>query len=232
MADPDDRPDAPSSGAPDHAVADADSTPSVGGDSPSETTDTDPDSTVDDRRAAAGPADPSDGDGTSGDPPDGDDLKAYTTDRRTLSSRVRVQWGTRVLVATLVLGLVLSTAAGRLTVDPRLGGLAALALGLLGLGWVALRYRVWVYEVRTDALYLQRGVVTHTRTLAPYVRIQHVDTSRSPLERWLGLSTLVVYTAGSRGADVSVPGLTPEEATDLQRRLKELAIEAEGGDAL
>ncbi|MEF8888182.1 MAG: PH domain-containing protein [Haloarculaceae archaeon] len=168
----------------------------------------------------------------AGDSPDGTDLEAYTTDRRTLSPRVRVQWGTRVLAATLVLGLVLSTVAGRLNADPRLGGVAALVLGLLGLVWVALRYRVWAYEVRTDALYLQRGVLTHTRTLAPYVRIQHVDTSRGPLERGLGLSTLVVYTAGSRGADVSVPGLTPEEATDLQGRLKELAIEAEGGDAV
>jgi membrane protein YdbS with pleckstrin-like domain len=168
----------------------------------------------------------------AGDPPDGTDLEAYTTDQRTLSPRVRVQWGARVLVATLVLGLVLSAAASRLNADPRLGGVAAIAAGLVGLVWVAFRYRVWAYEVRTDALYLQRGVVTHTRTLAPYVRIQHVDTSRGPLERGLGLSTLVVYTAGSRGADVSVPGLTPEEATDLQRRLKELAIEAEGGDAL
>jgi membrane protein YdbS with pleckstrin-like domain len=168
----------------------------------------------------------------AGDHPDGTGLEAYTTDRRTLSPRVRVQWGARVLAATLVLGLVLSAAASRVNADPRLGGVAALALGLVGLGWVALRYRVWAYEVRTDALYLQRGVLTHTRTLAPYVRIQHVDTSRGPLERGLGLSTLVVYTAGSRGADVSVPGLTPEEATDLQRRLKELAIEAEGGDAL
>ena len=178
--------------------------------------------------AAAGP-DPASG---AGDSPDGTDLEAYTTDRRTLSPRVRVQWGVRVLAATLVLGLVLSTAASRFDIDPRLGGVAALAVGLLGLVWVALRYRVWAYEVRTDALYLQRGVLTHTRTLAPYVRIQHVDTSRGPLERGLGLSTLVVYTAGSRGADVSVPGLTPEEATDLQDRLKELAIEAEGGDAL
>jgi len=103
---------------------------------------------------------------------------------------------------------------------------------VVGLVWVVLRYRAWVYQVRADALYLERGVTTHVRTLVPYVRIQHVDTSRSPLERALGLSTLVVYTAGSRGADVSIPGLTPEQAQDLQQRVKELAIEAEGGDAL
>jgi hypothetical protein len=171
--------------------------------------------------------------GRETDPTDGAaDLEAYTTDLRTLSPRVRVQWGFRVLMTALLVAVVGSAVAAQLDYDPRLGAGVGLALGLVGLVWVAFRYRVWAYEVRTDALYLQRGVFTHTRTLAPYVRIQHVDTSRGPLERALGLSTLVVYTAGSRGADVSVPGLTPEEATDLQDRLKELAIEAEGGDAV
>ena len=103
---------------------------------------------------------------------------------------------------------------------------------LLGFVWVVLHYRIWVYQIQDDAIYLERGVLTHVRTLVPYVRIQHVDTSRGPVERTLGLSTLVVYTAGSRGADISVPGLTPEEASDLQQRVKQLAIEAEGDDAL
>jgi len=95
-----------------------------------------------------------------------------------------------------------------------------------------LRYRSWSYEVREDSLYLERGVLTHTRTVVPYVRIQHVDASRGPVERALGLATAVVYTAGSRGADVSIPGLTTDRADDLQERLKRLAIAAEGEDAV
>ena len=69
-------------------------------------------------------------------------------------------------------------------------------------------------------------------TVVPYVRIQHVDASRGPVERAFGLATTVVYTAGSRGADVSIPGLSPERAEDLQTRLKQLAIAAEGEDAV
>jgi len=160
------------------------------------------------------------------------DPEAYVTGQRTLAPRVRIQWAARVLGGAVAVGAVGTALAGRIGVDPRLGaGLAGL-LVLVGLGSVLLRYRVWAYEIRADALYLQRGVVTHTRTVVPYVRIQHVDTSRGPFERALGLSTLVVYTAGSRGADVSVPGLTPAEASDLQTRVKELAIEADGGDAV
>ncbi|MFB6312181.1 MAG: PH domain-containing protein [Salinirussus sp.] len=126
-----------------------------------------------------------------------------------------------------------AAAASALTwIPPALPVVIGLVILVAGLAWVVLRYRAWGFEVRNDELYLQRGVVTHVRTIAPYVRIQHVDTQRGPLERWLGLSTLVVYTAGSRGADVSIPGLTATEARDLQSRLKQLSIAAEGGDAV
>lgn len=161
------------------------------------------------------------------------DAPDVTTDRRSLSSRVRIVWGIRVVAGLAVLALVATVLIRRVELAPVWVGSALGALLLfLGLAWVHLRYRVWVYQVRADSLYLERGVVTHVRTIAPFVRIQHVDTQRGPLERWLGLSSLVVYTAGSRGADVSIPGLTPAEARDLQSRLKELAIEAEGGDAV
>jgi len=161
-----------------------------------------------------------------------EEIQTYTTDRRSLAPRVQLQWAIRTTIGTVVLGSLLTVGLINLNVDRLVGPVVVVVLIGLGLVWVVLRYRVWVYQIRADAIYLERGVVTHVRTLVPYVRIQHVDTSRGPLERALGLSTLVVYTAGSRGADVSIPGLRPEQARDLQQRVKELAIEADGGDAL
>ena len=95
-----------------------------------------------------------------------------------------------------------------------------------------LRYRIWRFEVREDELYLERGVITRVKTVVPYVRIQHVDSRRGPLERVLNLASTVVYTAGSRGADVLIPGLPPDQSEDLQDDLKALAIESEGEDAV
>lgn len=160
------------------------------------------------------------------------EIREYTTDRRSLSPLVQIQWGVRLAIGAVVVGLIGTFAFATLDLNPRFGAVLTGGLLVLVLGWVVLHHRLWVYQIRADAIYLERGVVTHVRTLVPYVRIQHVDTSRGPLERLLGLSTLVVYTAGSRGADVSIPGLEPEEARDLQQRVKELAIEAEGEDAL
>ena len=160
------------------------------------------------------------------------ELLEYTTERRSLSATVQIQWGVRATIVGVVGGVVLTVLLTNFGLPAEAGpGVVGVLITLLLL-WVVLRYRRWTYQVRGDDLSLERGVVTHVRTLVPFVRIQHVDTSQGPLERALGLSTLVVYTAGSRGADVSIPGLTLEEARDLQQRVKELAIEAEGGDAL
>jgi hypothetical protein len=160
---------------------------------------------------------------TTQDPPDA----TYTTATRTLHSRVRLLWVFRVVIGALVLGAVVGIAGFVTDRGFWPGGVVFALAFVLGVVHTILLYRSWTYEVRADALYLQRGVLTLVKTIVPNVRVQHIDVQRNPAERLLGLSSLVVYTAGSRGADVTVPGLTPAEATDLQERLKALTIDAE-----
>ena len=153
-----------------------------------------------------------------------------------LNPRVVAIWFANVAVLALVLGAaaVVAVRFGPLDFDLGLALPVAVALLVLLLGGLhtVARYRNWRYVVESDAIYLERGVLTRTRTVVPFVRIQHVDSSRSPFQRLLGLASTVVYTAGSRGADVTVPGLTAADAADLQERLKRLAIRAEGEDAV
>ncbi|MEM4781982.1 MAG: PH domain-containing protein [Halalkalicoccus sp.] len=150
-----------------------------------------------------------------------------------LHPRIRVVWILQAALSSAVLAAIVGL-VGFVAFDLGFWLPVAVFGGLFSLTGIhsLLRYRVWRYEIREDALYLERGVLTRVKTVVPFVRIQHVDSRRSPLERATGLASTVVYTAGSRGADVTVPGLTPEGADDLQRRLKALAIEAEGDDAV
>lgn len=159
-------------------------------------------------------------------------IDELTGDVRRLDPRVRVTWLVGAGAIAVVLGALAGVAAAFATVSVWLGPAVAVVVFALGVAHAIARYRIWRYEVRDDALYLDRGVLTRVRTVVPHVRIQHVDASRGPLERALGLSSVVVYTAGSRGADVTVPGLTADEAEDLQTRLKHLAIAAGGEDAV
>ena len=137
------------------------------------------------------------------------------------------------MVAAVVVGGGLAAVDRALSLVPWYAPLAVAGVVLaVGVTMAVLRYRAWGYEVRDDGIYLERGVLTQVRTVVPFVRIQHVDSSRGPVERLVGLATTVVYTAGSRGADVTVPGLTPVRADGLRERLKRLAIRSEGEDAV
>jgi membrane protein YdbS with pleckstrin-like domain len=105
-------------------------------------------------------------------------------------------------------------------------------LGILAVFYAHRKYLAWGFEMREDHLYLKHGVFKKVETMVPFVRIQHVDTQRNVLERIFGISRVVVYTAGSRGSDVTVKGLLPEDAVEMQEKLRDVAIESEDRDAV
>jgi membrane protein YdbS with pleckstrin-like domain len=150
-----------------------------------------------------------------------------------LDRKVVVVWLWRVAVYAAVLAGIAAVAVTVL--DPGVDRIVA-AVGVfavvaaIGSLHVALRYRAWRFDVREDTLYIERGVLVSVRTTVPYVRVQHVDSRKGPLERVLGLGRVVVYTAGSRGADVAIPGLLVDRADDVQETLRRLAIESEPDD--
>jgi len=150
-----------------------------------------------------------------------------------LHPRVRLLWAGRTAVAGLV-PLAIVGLVDRVALPLPVGLAAAGWVVLVAVGAVhaAFAHRIWGFELADDALFLVRGVVTRTDTSVPYVRVQHVDTTRGPVERAAGLASVVVYTAGTRGADITIPGLEPERATELRERLRDLAGESEATDAV
>jgi uncharacterized protein len=94
--------------------------------------------------------------------------------------------------------------------------------GVLGLFWPPAQYRGWSFRMRERDLWVRFGVLWRTVSVIPYSRIQHVDTRHGPVERWLGLSSVIIYTAGVRGADVAIPGLAADEAEALREQLARL----------
>lgn len=100
-----------------------------------------------------------------------------------------------------------------------------IGMGIIGIVFPFLSYYYWKYEIRDNELYIERGVLTKIRTVAPRTRIQHLDVSQGVFERMFGLARLVIYTAGSRGADIIIPGLEVEFADKLRDDLKNVQNE-------
>jgi membrane protein YdbS with pleckstrin-like domain len=129
-----------------------------------------------------------------------------------------------VLSATLLVGAV---AIGALA-SPGLVGLLLLLAGwllasagltVLLLAWPAISYRHTSYRISERGMRIRRGVFWRTVSSVPRSRVQHTDVSQGPIERMFGLATLIVYTAGTHHASVSLSGLARETALGIRDHL-------------
>ncbi len=131
----------------------------------------------------------------------------------------------------LITGSVL---AAELVLEPPvpLGVPTAVVAVLAVLGaWLlpVLRYRAWGFALRASDIYLRHGILFRVTSIVPHARIQHVDTRHGPIDRWLGLASVVVFTAGQRGAIITIPALAAPEAEEIRDRL---AAQSGVGDAV
>lgn len=82
------------------------------------------------------------------------------------------------------------------------------------------RYRAWGYWMDGEELRLRRGVWTRVHTLVPLDRVQHIDVSQGPIERALGICSLVLHTAGTLHSQIVVPGLTRTSAERMRDEIR------------
>jgi uncharacterized protein len=124
-------------------------------------------------------------------------------------------FGAAAVAALVPIGLLLPWDAVRLPLS-----LAVLA-GLPGFGaWLAIKqYRRTHWRLDSAGFGLRRGRLWRQETRVPASRVQHLDLRHGPLERRLGLATLVIHTAGTRNSAVTVRGLAAADAERLRDRL-------------
>jgi uncharacterized protein len=96
---------------------------------------------------------------------------------------------------------------------------AVAALGWHAHLWPAIEFRHTRYRVDRQCIEIGRGVFWRTVTTVPRSRVQHTDVSQGPLERRWGLGTLVIYTAGTDHARVTLAGLEHSRALRIREHL-------------
>jgi uncharacterized membrane protein YdbT with pleckstrin-like domain len=73
----------------------------------------------------------------------------------------------------------------------------AIIFGGIGIIINTLRYNYFIFSLEEFGLKLKRGILDIEEITIPYRQMQNVDISRSLLYRFLGLSRLVVFSAGN-----------------------------------
>lgn len=104
-------------------------------------------------------------------------------------------------------------------------GLPSTAVPLIALVTIAMApqriYRHLRYRLGERLLQVLRGWMFHSDTIVPFVRVQHMDVTRGPLDKMFGTATLVIHTAGTHNSIVTVPGLAPDRAEEIREAIRE-----------
>ena len=82
------------------------------------------------------------------------------------------------------------------------------------------RYRAWGYAIDPEELHVRRGVWTRVQTVVPLDHVQHIDVSQGPLERAVGICSLVLHTAGTLHSQIVLPGLDRATAERLRDEIR------------
>lgn len=84
----------------------------------------------------------------------------------------------------------------------------------------ARRFHARGYAMSTDRLRVARGILFRRDTVVPFGRVQHIDVNQGPLDRFFGIATLTLHTAGSHNASVHLPGLGEPLARDMREEIR------------
>ena len=126
------------------------------------------------------------------------------------------------IIPILLAGIVPVLAAGDAPLYVLLPILAVVAILAVAatIGWAYLSWRRFTFQLSDTELRIDRGVVFRQTAHIPFDRIHSVDHSAGLVERFLGVVTLNVQTAGvSAKAEGVIEGLTLDVAEALQREI-------------
>lgn len=101
-----------------------------------------------------------------------------------------------------------------------LTALAWIAAGIVTLTFPSRRAQRWGYRMGERELRVARGWLFRTDTIVPFVRVQHIDVGQGPIERWFGLSHLIVHTSGTHNSTVTLPGLPSDQAAAMRETIR------------
>jgi membrane protein YdbS with pleckstrin-like domain len=77
-------------------------------------------------------------------------------------------------------------------------------------------YRNWRYRIDDQVLEMRNGIFVKIAQYLPLSRLQHVDLQSGPIERKLGLASVICYTAGTHSAVLVLPGIARETADAIR----------------
>ncbi len=133
----------------------------------------------------------------------------------------------RIATALNLIPIAIGATVFDMLLMPEIGGptglitaAAWLFAGIAILTFPSRRVARWGYKIGEGQLRVARGWLFRTDTIVPFVRVQHIDVGQGPVERFFGLSHLVVHTSGTHNSTVTLPGLHSDLAAAMRETIR------------
>lgn len=81
------------------------------------------------------------------------------------------------------------------------------------------KYQRTKWRFDEQGLYIQQGIWWRKQYAVPRSRVQHIDVTQGPLQRNYNIAQLILHTAGTMNASVSLTGLSHEQAVEIRDEL-------------
>ena len=130
--------------------------------------------------------------------------------------RIAMSWAPFMIGALVLDNFVLEEFAFRGALS---GVIWILALAIIAIAPQRI-YRRIGYALGAKSLRIVKGWLFHTDTIVPFVRVQHIDVARGPLEKIFGTASLIVHTPGTHNSVVTLPGLEPDRANEIRETIR------------
>ena len=103
-----------------------------------------------------------------------------------------------------------------------------LFLFVISLIYIYVSYRYEGYALREQDILYKSGIFFRLLLIIPFNRVQHAELQQGPIDRYFGLGSLILYTAGGSGSDLTIKGLPYEKAQTLKEIItKRIAADEE-----
>lgn len=93
------------------------------------------------------------------------------------------------------------------------------------------RYRRYRYAIDEECIYIREGFLWTTETIVPLERLHKIAMSQGPIDRFFGLTKVIVTTAGGDAEIQFLEYETAQSITDsLKKKINTIALEENHGE--
>lgn len=78
------------------------------------------------------------------------------------------------------------------------------------------------YALREHDIALRKGIFWRKQIIQPLVRLQHIELARGPVDKYLDLAGLRIFSAGTGAETFTIPGLDATTAERMRQRLLDI----------